>query len=173
MAQLKLNQHLKIQINELKLFATNSQAPVVFNLDNLSFNIDEVIDFTESKERVITGRIFPNSDIYVNGAFQIEIKLPPIYPLDPPKVRFITPIYHPNVGKDGKKIYRFCFFWRTIDISLSGEFNHELLMKTARWTNTTSLVDVVKTIVERIDEPDINYSINDSPFLFLKLSFFL
>jgi ubiquitin-protein ligase len=110
MTQLKLNQHLKIQIDELKSFATNSNAPIIFNLTSLSFNIDEVIDFSESKERVITGHIFPNSDIYVNGAFQIEIKLPPIYPLDPPKVRFITPIYHPNVGKDGKEIYRLFFF---------------------------------------------------------------
>jgi ubiquitin-protein ligase len=109
MAQLKLKQHLKSQIDELKSLTINSNKPVIFNLDNLSFNVEEMIDFTDSNERVITGRIFPNSDIFKEGAFQIEIKLPLIYPLDPPKIRFITPIYHPNVGKDGKEINRFFF----------------------------------------------------------------
>jgi ubiquitin-protein ligase len=97
MAQLKLTQHLQIQIDELKSLVNNG----IFILDNILFNIEERIDFTESKNRVIIGRICPNSDIFQAGAFQIEIKLPSIYPLDPPKIRFLTPIYHPNVGKDG------------------------------------------------------------------------
>jgi hypothetical protein len=33
-------------------------------------------------------------------------------------------------------------------------------MKTARWKNGTTLVEVVKAIVEHIDNPDIDYSIN-------------
>jgi ubiquitin-protein ligase len=120
MAQSKLNQHLKIQIDELKSLATNNQAPVIFNLDNSSFNEEQIVDLVESKERVIIGRIFPNSDIFKEGTYQIEIKLTSIYPLDPPKIRFITPIYHPNVGKDGKEINGFffekytCFYFRRI-----------------------------------------------------------
>jgi len=39
-------------------------------------------------------------------------------------------------------------------------------MKTARWMNTTSLIEVVKAIVERIDKIDIDYLLNDGPFLF-------
>jgi ubiquitin-protein ligase len=31
------------------------------------------------------------------------MNLTPTFPHDSPKVRFLTPIYHPNVGKDGKK----------------------------------------------------------------------
>ncbi len=62
---------------------------------------------------------------------------------------------------------------RNIHVSFSGKFNHELLMKTALWMNTTSLVEVVKAIVERIDEIDIDYLLNDGPFLFLKLTFFI
>ncbi|CAF4195505.1 unnamed protein product, partial [Adineta steineri] len=62
-------------------------------------------------------------------------------PLEPPEVRFLTPIYHPNVTKDGK----FC---------------HALLLKTSRWKPGTKLVEVVRVIVEHIDNPDIDYSIN-------------
>jgi len=40
-----------------------------------------MIDLTESKERVIIGRIFPNLDIFKEDAFQIEIKWPPTYHL--------------------------------------------------------------------------------------------
>jgi ubiquitin-protein ligase len=102
MAEVKLNQRLKIQLDELKSLATNDHTPAIFILDDISFNVDEVIDFNDPKERLIIGRIFPTSDIFREGAFQIEIKLPSIYPLEPPKVRFITPIYHPNVGQNGK-----------------------------------------------------------------------
>jgi hypothetical protein len=38
-------------------------------------------------------------------------------------------------------------------------------MKTVRWTNNTSLVDVVKAIVERIDKPNIDYSKNQGSFI--------
>ena len=102
MAQIKVNQMLKHQIDELKLLATKSDVPISFILDETSFNGEEPNDLTELKERVITGRVFPNSNIFKEGAFTIEIKLPSIYPLDPPKVRFLTPIYHPNISKDGK-----------------------------------------------------------------------
>jgi hypothetical protein len=55
---LELNQHLKIQVNELKSLATTSHASVIFNLDNISVNVEEVIDLAESKESVVIGRIF-------------------------------------------------------------------------------------------------------------------
>jgi len=102
MAQVKVNRMLKNQIDELTLLATNSDVSVRFILDETPFNEEVSNDLAELKERIIIGRIFPNSNIFKEGAFQIEIKLPSIYPLDPPKVRFLTPIYHPNVSKDGK-----------------------------------------------------------------------
>jgi hypothetical protein len=33
----------------------------------------------------------------VGGMFKLELFLPEDYPMAPPKVRFITDIYHPNV----------------------------------------------------------------------------
>lgn len=32
------------------------------------------------------------------GVFRLELFLPEEYPMAPPKVRFLTKIYHPNIG---------------------------------------------------------------------------
>lgn len=34
----------------------------------------------------------------VGGVFKLELFLPEEYPMSPPKVRFLTKIYHPNIG---------------------------------------------------------------------------
>ena len=33
-----------------------------------------------------------------DGVFKLELFLPEEYPMAPPKVRFLTKIYHPNIG---------------------------------------------------------------------------
>ena len=39
---------------------------------------------------------------YEGGVFKLELFLPDPYPMEPPKVRFLTKIYHPNVDKLGR-----------------------------------------------------------------------
>nr|XP_051186732.1 ubiquitin-conjugating enzyme E2 36-like isoform X2 [Lolium perenne] len=36
------------------------------------------------------------------GVFKLELFLPEEYPMAPPKVRFLTKIYHPNIDKLGR-----------------------------------------------------------------------
>jgi ubiquitin-conjugating enzyme E2 N len=36
------------------------------------------------------------------GIFKLELFLPADYPMAPPKVRFLTKIYHPNIDKLGR-----------------------------------------------------------------------
>ena len=97
----KVNQQLKVQLNELKSLSTDDSNAVVFRLDNVLFDVDEVFDYNSSEERLIIGRIFPTTEIFNQGAFEIEIKLPHTYPINPPTVHFRTPIYHPNVDENG------------------------------------------------------------------------
>jgi len=44
----------------------------------------------------------PDETPYERGVFQLELFLPAEYPMTPPKVRFLTKIYHPNVDKLGR-----------------------------------------------------------------------
>ena len=37
--------------------------------------------------------------LLLDGVFRLELFLPEEYPMSPPKVRFLTKIYHPNIGE--------------------------------------------------------------------------
>ena len=44
----------------------------------------------------------PEGSPFDGGIFKLELFLPEEYPMMPPKVRFITKIYHPNIDKLGR-----------------------------------------------------------------------
>ena len=43
----------------------------------------------------------PDGTSYAGGHFNLEMFLPADYPMAPPKVRFLTKIYHPNISSCG------------------------------------------------------------------------
>ena len=43
----------------------------------------------------------PEDSPYEEGRFELELSLPDHYPFEPPKVHFVTPIYHPNIDNTG------------------------------------------------------------------------
>lgn len=45
--------------------------------------------------------IGPDKTPYEKGTFQLDMDIPTEYPFKPPKVKFATKIYHPNVKSDG------------------------------------------------------------------------
>merc|ERR1712107_974442 len=46
----------------------------------------------------------PRGTPYEGGAFWLGLQLPSAWPAEPPRVRFVTPIYHCNVRENGELI---------------------------------------------------------------------
>mmetsp|Transcript_27463 Transcript_27463/g.42683 ORF Transcript_27463/g.42683 Transcript_27463/m.42683 type:complete len:158 (+) Transcript_27463:125-598(+) len=44
----------------------------------------------------------PEESPYQGGTFEMDMMLPDDYPLAPPKMKFLTRIYHPNINEEGK-----------------------------------------------------------------------
>jgi ubiquitin-protein ligase len=131
------------EVHKLQASATDTDpSSAKFLLDKSPLD-----DQASASSNIILGRILPNSDIYNQAGFQIEIKLTPEYPFKPPELRFITPIYHPSVDKDGK----IC-----VDIINGSE----------QYNPTTPLLKIVKAIVDLIDNPQIDHSLNAGKFGF-------
>ena len=40
----------------------------------------------------------PDGTCYDGGVFHIDIQIPPQYPFEPPKMKFITKVWHPNIS---------------------------------------------------------------------------
>ena len=99
----QLNKALWTNLTRLKLL-NKGNGSVRFLLDQSPFDDEDHQSTTAKDIYVIVGRIFPNSEIFKDYAIQIEMKLTSSYPMEPPEVRFLTPVYHPNVDSNGKAI---------------------------------------------------------------------
>ncbi|XP_035728942.1 ubiquitin-conjugating enzyme E2-22 kDa-like isoform X1 [Vespa mandarinia] len=66
-----------------------------FRVAKCAIKVELVNDsFTELKGEIAG----PPDTPYEGGNFVLEIKVPETYPFNPPKVRFITKIWHPNIS---------------------------------------------------------------------------
>ena len=134
-------------------------SPVKFLIDKSPFHYEDDEDeaMIEKDEYRIVGRIFPESAPYNQGAFQIEIILTPAYPVVAPQIRFLTPIYHPNIEANGETPLLSLPMIRICDL---GKFCHDLLSHSSRWKKHTTLVEVLQAVVKHVDEPNPDYAID-------------
>ena len=67
----------------------------------------------------ITG---PENTPYAGGTFKLSVSFPTTYPFKPPTVKFITPVYHPNINTNGD----ICFAMLKDDWAPALNINHIL-----------------------------------------------
>ncbi|VDN59555.1 unnamed protein product [Dracunculus medinensis] len=60
------------------------------------------IEYDDSNLLHWTGLLIPDKEPYNKGAFKVSIDFPVEYPFKPPKITFLTKIYHPNVDEKGQ-----------------------------------------------------------------------
>ena len=71
----------------------------VYSIDNSLTNYHAGSSYIVHFILEITG---PEDSPYENGVFELELTLSNRYPFEPPKLQFITPIYHPNIDSTGR-----------------------------------------------------------------------
>lgn len=86
-AERRLKREFKEFIKDPPLFCSGGPVVTENNRDYYNWNA------------TITG---PQESPFENGIFKLSISFPPNYPFKPPIIKFITPIYHPNISKSGE-----------------------------------------------------------------------
>ena len=82
----------------------------------------------------------PNKSCYEKGMFQLSIIFPTNFPIDPPDIKFITKIYHPNISLDNGVI---CISTKSTD-----------------WEKNPDIISVIYSIYDLLKIPNLNHGLN-------------
>ncbi|CAF1305405.1 unnamed protein product [Adineta ricciae] len=124
---------------ELRSSNTRSDGSIIFIVDETPFDDDNEDSDLLLSDSIIC-RLLPRQNIYNQYAFRIKINISSSYPFSPPTVRFLTPIYHPNVEQNG-------------NVCL------DILQNSESWKFNTSLATVLISLVDLIDSPNIDEAV--------------
>ena len=96
--------------------------------------------------------IGPQGTPFEGGMFPSELIFPEDYPNAPPEMRFICPMWHPNIGKDGK-----------VCISIlhkPGKDPHEYESSAERWLPIHTVETIVVSVISMLLDPNCESPLN-------------
>ena len=97
------------------------------------------VEVDESNSKHLVGSINgPEDTPYHKGLFKVDIVIPGDYPFTPPKMKFLTKIWHPNVSIEG-------------DVELA-------ILK--RWNEMNTLRNMLLELVDLFKWPDLKHVVN-------------
>merc|ERR1712093_507040 len=100
----------------------------------------------------IVGMFGPPDTIYQGAYFKAKMKFPETYPMDPPSMVMMQPMWHPNIYSDGK-----------LCISIlhpPGDDPHSGELAAERWNPTQSVTTVLLSVISMLSEPNISSPAN-------------
>eukprot|EP01084_Bolivina_argentea_P124623 220842_1 len=81
---------------ELSILSQNTDTNLTFHTTSIDSNIfhwTATINVPSSKSK---------HSPFEDGTYTLDIQIPDNYPVRPPQVKFVTPMFHPNIDKNGK-----------------------------------------------------------------------
>ena len=100
-------------------------------------------------EALIAG---PEGTPFEYGVFVTELKFPHDYPMNPPQMRFLSDMFHPNVYPDG----RVCISI----LHAPGEDPTGYESSTERWSPILSVEKILISVVSMLAEPNVESGAN-------------
>lgn len=88
----------------------------------------------------------PADTLYESGLFRAELAFPRDYPVMPPRMRFVSEMWHPNVYKDG-----------TVCISIlhpPGDDPHGYEMAGERWSPVHTVESILLSVISMLASPN-------------------
>lgn len=110
---------------------------------NESFSAGLVDDDIYKWEIIVMG---PPSTYYEGGYFKARMEFPEAYPHKPPKLRFISKMWHPNVHSNG-----------SVCISIlhdAGEDEYGYEPANERWTPVHTLESIIMSVISMLADPN-------------------
>ena len=86
---------------------------------------------------------------YAGGVFWLSMKLPERYPFKPPRVLFITKIFHPNVSNGGG-----------LDLDILGSM----------WSPALTIMKIIHNIIILMRDPNVDCPLSEEAFNLYKKS---
>ena len=114
---------------EFKNFTDKKAKSECYN-ENITINLVNDDDLFHWRATLIG----PKDTVYEYGIFNLDIFIPSEYPLVPPKIQFITKIWHPNINKVGQ----IC-----LDI-----------LKSQNWSPAQNILSLLTSILSLLDDPN-------------------
>lgn len=94
----------------------------------------------------------PPDTLYEGGYFKADMEFPTTYPFSPPKVRFLTKMWHPNIYESGEVCIS--ILHPSTEDPQSGEHPSE------RWNPTQTVRTILMSIISLLNEPNCSSPAN-------------